>query len=90
MRQIIDEKFMCNVDVGGTLKKSMRVDFAIDSVNDLPTVDYKDGHVLSIGSTAWNVASGDIYGLSGSGVWIDQATSSEVTLNQQQEESEPE
>ena len=74
MKLTIKEYFKKNVEVNGEIKKLVREELAIDSTADLPTADYKEGLVLAMGSAAWDVSTGDFYGLDSSGVWTNQKT----------------
>ena len=52
-------------------------ELAVDTKSELPAVQGIDGRELSQGSLAWIVSTGDIFGLSGSGIWVDQNTGEE-------------
>lgn len=49
-----------------------RVELDIDSASELPTVDAFDGMRLYQGSIAWDVSTGDFYGLNSEGTWYKQ------------------
>lgn len=49
-----------------------RVELDIDSASELPTVDAFDGMRLYQGSIAWDISTGDFYGLNSLGEWYKQ------------------
>jgi len=49
----------------------------VDSSADLPAYDAIPGFILAQGSIAWDISTGDFYGLNSSGVWIKQTGSEE-------------
>lgn len=52
-------------------KNLIRANIAVDSVNDL-TVDGFKNYRFTMGSIAWVIGTGDIYGLSSDGTWEKQ------------------
>ena len=91
MLQKIREYFVQNVEDNGTIKKLVREEYVCDSPSELPTADYKEGQVLSIGSAAWDVSAGNLYGLNGSGVWVNQKTGAKtIQITQQPASAEVE
>jgi len=53
-----------------------RLELALDSAADLPAAENGtviiDGRVAAQGSIAWDISTGDFYGLDSSGEWIKQ------------------
>ena len=72
MLSVIKELFVRNIEEGGELKSLVRAQLCVDSSDDLPAVDYKTGQILAQGSIAWDISTGDFYGLNSSGSWINQ------------------
>ena len=77
MKSIIREKFVRNVEDDGELKCLVRVELCVDSSADLPAVDYKSGQLLAQGSIAWDISTGDFYGLTSTGEWVNQTAPSQ-------------
>ncbi len=48
----------------------MRMEIDIDSVEELPETDDFSGRILYQGSIAWDISTGDFYGLTSTGEWI--------------------
>ncbi len=48
----------------------IRAEIIVDSAAELPTEI--NGNVLTMGSIAWDISTGDFYGLDGSGTWHNQ------------------
>lgn len=57
-------------------KSVERLELALDSAADLPAAENGtviiDGRVAAQGSIAWDISTGDFYGLNSSGEWINQ------------------
>lgn len=49
-----------------------RVEIDVDSASDLPAADDIDGILLYQGSIAWDISTGDFYGLKSDGTWYKQ------------------
>jgi hypothetical protein len=47
-------------------------DLMIDSASELPSQEYA-GYVLDMGSIAWDISTGEFYGLDSDGVWHNQS-----------------
>ena len=73
MITILKEKFMSFEDT----RSVVLAELAVDEKTDLPTAAGIDGRILSQGTLAWEISTGILYGLTGSGIWIDQATGAE-------------
>lgn len=52
----------------------IRAEIECDTAADLPGIDDYPGKRLSMGSVAWDISTGDFYGLNSSGEWINQTT----------------
>lgn len=52
----------------------IRADIAVDSASDL-TVEFASFH-FTMGSIAWDISTGDFYGLDSTGTWTKQGESS--------------
>lgn len=50
------------------------VEIQCDTANELPKMDAFVGRLLHQGSIAWVIETGDFYGLTSSGEWINQLT----------------
>lgn len=49
-----------------------RLEIDVDSASDLPAIDAIDGILLYQGSIAWDISTGDFYGLKSDGTWYKQ------------------
>jgi hypothetical protein len=49
-----------------------RVELCVDSANELPAANAFDSMLLAQGSIAWDVSTGDFYGLHSDGTWYKQ------------------
>ena len=50
-----------------------RMEICVDTASDLPTVNSIPGCKIAQGSIAWDVSTGDFYGMSSTGDWINQS-----------------
>ncbi len=50
-----------------------RMEICVDTASDLPTVNSITGCKIAQGSIAWDVSTGDFYGMSSAGDWINQS-----------------
>lgn len=50
-----------------------RMEICVDTASDLPTVNSITGHKIAQGSIAWDVSTGDFYGLKSDGTWVNQS-----------------
>lgn len=50
-----------------------RMEICVDAAADLPTVNSIPGCKIAQGSIAWDVSTGDFYGMSSAGDWINQS-----------------
>ena len=49
-------------------------ELAVDTKTELPTSEGVEGSVISHGTIAWEISTGDLYGFGGDGKWVNQAT----------------
>ena len=61
-----------------------RVEIDVDTASDLPAADDIDGILLYQGSIAWDISTGDFYGMQSDGTWCRQNSS--VSTNDAEEE----
>lgn len=52
-----------------------RMIICADTVSDFPSVDGIDGCKIAQGSIAWDVSTGDFYGMLSTGDWVNQSSS---------------
>ena len=52
-----------------------RMEICVDAASDLPTVNSITGCMIAQGSIAWDVSTGDFYGMSSTGDWVNQSGS---------------
>ena len=64
-------------------------DLMIDSASELPSQEYA-GYVLDMGSIAWDISTGDFYGLNSAGTWYKQDGSGAYTPETPDEEPDAE
>lgn len=50
-----------------------RMEICVDAASDLPPADGITGCKIAQGSIAWDVSTGDFYGMSSTGDWINQS-----------------
>jgi hypothetical protein len=55
------------------IKSVVVAELNCDTSSDLPAVDGLSGRILAQGSIAWDIATGDFYGLNSSGTWVNQS-----------------
>ena len=68
MISIIKQKFI-RFDNG---KSVVLAEICVDTAEELPNADGITGRLLVQGSLAWDISTGDFYGLNSSGEWINQ------------------
>lgn len=81
MIRIRSERFIKNVEVEGVTKAYVVAEIDCDTASDLPEVDEISGRLLAMGSIAWDISTGDFYGLNSGGVWNNQGGSSSDSMN---------
>ena len=81
MLTVIKSKYLGEVESSGIMKNLVLVEMALDSSVDLPEVDYQTGQILAQGSIAWDISTGDFYGLNSSGSWINQTAPAAAQRN---------
>lgn len=58
-----------------------RMEICVDAASDLPSADGITGCKIAQGSIAWDVSTGDFYGMKSDGTWVNQSgTSTAQTL----------
>lgn len=72
MVTIRNSEFIRFADDNGAKKSVVRAELDIDSASDLPAADGIDGMLLFQGSIAWDISTGDFYGLQSDGTWKKQ------------------
>lgn len=50
-----------------------RMEICMDAASDLPTVNSITGCKIAQGSIAWDISTGDFYGMSSTGEWVNQS-----------------
>ena len=70
MLTILKEKFM-SFDGERSL---VIAELAVDAKTELPSADGVDGRLISHGTIAWEISTGDLYGFGGDGKWVNQST----------------
>ena len=53
-------------------KAVMRMEIDVDSAEELPAIDDFSGKTLYMGSVAWDISTGDLYGFKSTGEWVNQ------------------
>ena len=51
-------------------KPVMRMEIDVDSAEELPDIDDFSGRIMYMGSVAWDISTGDFYGLTSTGEWV--------------------
>jgi len=57
-----------------------RMEICADTASDLPSADGITGCKIAQGSIAWDVSTGDFYGMKSDGTWVNQSGSATQTL----------
>lgn len=81
MVSIRNERYIRGEEVEGIIKSVVVAELNCDTSSDLPAVDGLAGRILAQGSIAWDISTGDFYGLSSDGVWNNQGGSSSDSVN---------
>ncbi len=50
-----------------------RMEICVDTASDLPSADGITGCKIAQGSIAWDVSTGDFYGMTSTGEWVNQS-----------------
>ena len=53
-----------------------RMEICVDAASDLPTVNSITGCIIAQGSISWDVSTGDFYGMTSTGEWVNQSGAS--------------
>ncbi|MBP5362847.1 MAG: hypothetical protein J6Y71_07520 [Ruminococcus sp.] len=72
MIEIRDTEYIRTKEVDGTVISCVRAEIDCDTADDLPAVDCIQGCELIAGSIAWDISTGDFYGLGSDGTWKKQ------------------
>ena len=70
MLTILKEKFMSFDDPNAVIIAEL----AVDAKTELPEADGIEGRILSQGTLAWEISTGEFYGLKSNGTWVNQTT----------------
>ena len=70
MVTILKERFRSFEDS----KSVVVAELAVDAKADLPVPSGISGRILSHGTLAWEITTGDFYGLGSDGKWVNQTT----------------
>lgn len=54
-------------------KSVERMEICVDAASDLPSADGITGCMIAQGSIAWDVSTGDFYGMTSTGEWVNQS-----------------
>lgn len=57
-----------------------RMEICVDAASDLPSADGITGCKIAQGSIAWDVSTGDFYGLKSDGTWVNQSGGANTAL----------
>ena len=72
MYNIRSEEFIEFDKMNGVEISVVRAEIDCDTAADIPAYNAVPGKKLAIGSIAWDISTGDFYGLDSSGEWIKQ------------------
>ena len=76
MISVLNSKLIHLNVTGGSVERFELVELVVDSAQDLPAavggIVTVGGAVAAHGSIAWDISTGDFYGLDGSGNWVKQ------------------
>ena len=61
---------LLELKIDGTNVERMEID--VDTASDLPAADDFEGKLIAQGSIAWDISTGDFYGMQGDGTWVVQ------------------
>ncbi|WP_297956196.1 hypothetical protein [uncultured Ruminococcus sp.] len=65
----------------------MRAELFVDAKEDLPAPADLTGKILATASIAWEISSGDFWGLNSEGKWVNQATCEVYDPDPEEEEA---
>jgi hypothetical protein len=74
MFSLRSEEFIRFVEIDGVQKSLVRAEIDCDTSSDIPAYNAVPGRELVMGSIAWDISTGDFYGLDSSGEWVKQGT----------------
>lgn len=61
---------LLELKIDGTNVERMEID--VDTSSDLPDADAFAGKIIAQGSIAWDISTGDFYGMGSDGTWVVQ------------------
>lgn len=61
---------LLELKIDGTNVERMEID--VDTASELPAVDDFEGKLIAQGSIAWDISTGDFYGMGSDGQWVVQ------------------
>lgn len=61
---------LLELKIDGTNVERMEID--VDTSSDLPNADAFEGKLIAQGSIAWDISTGDFYGMGSDGTWVVQ------------------
>lgn len=60
------------LEIGTNGESVERMEIDVDTASDLPAADDFEGKLIAQGSIAWDISTGDFYGMQGDGTWVVQ------------------
>lgn len=60
------------LEIGTNGESVERMEIDVDTSSDLPNADAFAGKIIAQGSIAWDISTGDFYGMAGDGTWVVQ------------------
>lgn len=81
MKTIVRSDFIRYKETEDGLISIIRADIACDTDDDIPDYDDIEGIELDMGSLAWDISTGNLYGLDSSHQWILQTGGGEQQSN---------
>lgn len=74
MYNIRSEEFIEFNKMNGVEISVVRAEIDCDTASDIPAYNAVPGRKLTIGSIAWDISTGDFYGLQSDGTWKKQGS----------------
>lgn len=60
------------LEIGTNGESVERMEIDVDTASELPAVDAFAGKIIAQGSIAWDISTGDFYGMGSDGQWVVQ------------------
>lgn len=60
------------LEIGTSGESIERMEIDVDTASGLPAVDDFEGKLIAQGSIAWDISTGDFYGMGSDGQWVVQ------------------